>query len=84
MIDIVINGTGPLGRMVFHLLDDDARYRVVAFTADAAWCTQDSLFGVPLVPHDSIEQVHPPDDVECLWVLVDSAAGTPAGTTSPR
>lgn len=69
MIDVVVNGTGPLGRMVFHLLDADDRYRVRAFTADARYCGESTLLGVPLVPHDDIAAVAPPDDVVCLSVL---------------
>lgn len=69
MIDIVINGTGALGRMVFHLLDADDRYQVRGFTADARYCGDSSLLGVPLIPHDEIASVIPREDVECLSVL---------------
>jgi len=69
MIDIVVNGTGPLGRMVFHLLDADDRYRVRAFTADRRYCSDSSLLGVPLIPHDEVVARISPDDVECLSVL---------------
>lgn len=69
MIDVVINGTGSLGRMVFHLLEDDDRYDVRAFTADPRWCAGDSLLGVPLLPHDDLASAWSPDDVACLSVL---------------
>ena len=69
MIDILVNGTGPLGRMVFHLLDADDRYRVRAFTAARQYCTEPSLLGVPLIPHDDITSGFPPDDVVCLSVV---------------
>ncbi|GAA1467548.1 hypothetical protein [Microbacterium thalassium] len=69
MIDVVINGTGSLGRMVFHLLDGDERYRVRAFTAAPRWCEAESLLGVPVVAHDDVVGRYPPDDVVCLSVL---------------
>lgn len=69
MIDIVVNGTGPLGRMVFHLLESDDRYRVRAFTADARYCSEPSMLGIPLIPHDEVAAKVPPDDVQCLSVL---------------
>jgi len=69
MIDVVINGTGPLGRMVFHLLSSDERYRVRAFTAPAQYCSQEELLGVPLCAHDDLVARYPPDDLECLSVL---------------
>lgn len=69
MIDVLLNGTGPLGRMVFHLLDSDDRYRVRAFTADERYCTEPALLGVPLIPHDTVSTAIPRDDVACLSVL---------------
>jgi sugar O-acyltransferase (sialic acid O-acetyltransferase NeuD family) len=69
MIDVVVNGTGPLGRMVFHLLSEDDRYRVRAFTAPAPYCADDALLGVPLFAHDELVGAVPPDDVEVLSVL---------------
>lgn len=69
MIDIVIQGTGKLGQMVFHLLSQDEDHRVVAFTADQQYCTDDELLGVPLVPFDEIEERYPPGKVGMLSVL---------------
>ena len=69
MNEVLLNGTGPLGRMVFHLLDADPRYRVRAFTAPARYCTQPSLFGVPVIAHDDVADVVPPGEVECLSLL---------------
>lgn len=69
MIDVVVNGTGPLGRMVFHMLDADERYRVVAFAAPARYCAEPSLLGVPLIAHDDVADRVPPGDVGCLSAL---------------
>lgn len=69
MPDVLINGTSKLARAMFHLLLSDDRYRVVAFTADARYCTDDMLLGVPLIAHDDIEGAWSPDDVEVLSVL---------------
>jgi carbonic anhydrase/acetyltransferase-like protein (isoleucine patch superfamily) len=69
MIDVIVNGTGPLGRMVFHLLDSDDRYRVLAFTAPARYCSEPSMLDVPLIPRDRVNVAFPPDDVVCLSVL---------------
>lgn len=69
MLDVLLNGTGPLGRMVFHLLDLDPRYRVRAFTAPARYCTEPTLFGVPVIAHDDIADAVPPGEVECLSLL---------------
>lgn len=69
MIDVVIQGTGKLGQMVFHLLAQDDAYRVVAFTADPQYCADDQLLGVPLVPFDQIEERFPPERFGMLSVL---------------
>ncbi len=69
MIDVVIHGSGKLGQMVFHLLAADPGYRVVAFTADQQYCTQETLHGVPLVPFDTVHEQFRPDAVAMLTVL---------------
>lgn len=69
MIDVVIQGTGKLGQMVFHLLGQSNEHRVVAFSADQQYCTADQLLGVPLVPFDQIEERFPPERVGMLTVL---------------
>lgn len=69
MPDVVINGTGKLGQMVFHLIASDRSHRVVAFTADRRYCTGTELLGVPLIPFDRIDAEFPPDRVEMLTAL---------------
>lgn len=69
MDEVLLNGTGPLGRMVFHLLDADPRYRVRAFTAPARYCTEPTLFGAPVIAHEEIADVVPPGEARCLSVL---------------
>ncbi len=69
MSDVVIQGTGKLGQMVFHLLSATDDHRVVAFTADPQYCAAGRLLGVPLVPFDSVEVRFPPESVAMLTVL---------------
>lgn len=69
MIDVVVNGTGPLGRMVFHLLSQDDRYRVRAFTAPPEYSAEGSLLGIPVHAHDDLSAAFSPDDVQCLSIL---------------
>lgn len=68
-MDVVIQGTGKLGQMVFHLLSDSGEHRTVAFTADRRYCGSDELLGVPLVPFDEVGQRFPPASVGMLTVL---------------
>ena len=69
MIDVVIQGTGKLGQMVFYLLRESTKHRVVAFAADREYCTTEQLLGVPLIPFDQVERQFPPDGVGMLTVL---------------
>ena len=66
LIDVVIQGTGKLGQMVFYLLRESTKHRVVAFAADRQYCTTEQLLGVPLIPFDQVERQFPPDGVGML------------------
>lgn len=68
-MDVVIQGTGKLGQMVFHLLAESSEHRVVAFTADRQYCNAEHLLGVPLVAFDEVEGRFPPESVSMLTVL---------------
>lgn len=67
--DIVLFGAGRYASMHWYLLAHDSPYRVVAFTADEAFCQGTGLHGLPLVPFESIEQRFPPGDyLMCLAI----------------
>jgi sugar O-acyltransferase (sialic acid O-acetyltransferase NeuD family) len=66
--DLVIFGAGDLARLVRYYFETDGGYRVVAFSIDGEQ-TESSFHGLPLIPFDQLEEVHPPHAVE-MFVAV--------------
>ncbi len=60
MKDLVIFGTGPIAELADLYFREDAGRRVVAFTVDAAYRTEESWLGRPLVPFEQLEAEFPP------------------------
>lgn len=68
--EVVIFGTGEMARLLHFYLTHDSHHRVVAFTVDAERRTQTSLFGVPVVPFETLEATHPPDRFAVLVAML--------------
>lgn len=65
-LDVVIFGHGTFGSVVWYMLTHDSPYRVVGFTADRAYCTVQSVHGLPLIPFDALESAFPAGQVSLL------------------
>ena len=61
MKKVVIFGTGDFARVACVYLRMDSPYEVVAFTANENRITERRLLDLDIVPFESIEQTHPPD-----------------------
>ncbi|HKU68670.1 MAG TPA: acetyltransferase [Candidatus Baltobacteraceae bacterium] len=63
----VIFGATDFGQVASVYLRDDAGYEIAAFTVDAAYITQPSLLGIPIVPFETLERTFPSQhfDVFC-------------------
>lgn len=68
-IDVVIFGLGPFASLAWYLLGHDSPHRVVAFTADRAYCTEPRLHGLPVLPFDGLEAEFPAGQVSLLLAL---------------
>jgi sugar O-acyltransferase (sialic acid O-acetyltransferase NeuD family) len=62
----VIFGIGDFARIASVYLREDSPYDVVAFTVHESYIAEPELLGIPVVPFESLEQSHPPGDVELL------------------
>jgi sugar O-acyltransferase (sialic acid O-acetyltransferase NeuD family) len=60
MSDVVIFGSGQIAEVVHHYLTHESDHRVVAFTVDGEYLTSDTLFGLPVVPFETVETAFPP------------------------
>jgi sugar O-acyltransferase (sialic acid O-acetyltransferase NeuD family) len=70
LADLVVLGTGELGRLARRNFETDSAYRVVAFTMDRAFMGDDNSFeGLPLVPFDELVSTHPPSETD-LFIAI--------------
>lgn len=58
---VVIFGTEQIARLAQFYFTRDSPYEVVAFTVDQKYATEPSLFGLPLVPFESVQELYPPN-----------------------
>jgi len=59
---IVVFGTEGIAEVVHFYFTHDSPYEIVAFTADQAFITRDQLFGLPVVPFETVDQLYPPHE----------------------
>ena len=62
MEKIVLFGNASMAKSAYFALNYDPRYKVVAFTVDREYITEDTLFGLPVVPFTDVESIYPPDE----------------------
>ena len=62
MEKIVLFGNASMAKSIYSVLNYDPRYKVVAFTVDREYITEDTLFGLPVVPFTDVESIYPPDE----------------------
>lgn len=66
MEKVVIFGVGYNARTAYWYLTHDSPHEVVAFTVDAVYIKQDTLFERPIVPFEDIEAHYPPERIRML------------------
>lgn len=62
MSKVVIFGAGEFAQVAAVYLEADSPHQVVAFTTDAAYCTDKQLLGKPLVPFEDLPRRFPPEE----------------------
>lgn len=59
---IIIFGNGVFAEHIWFLLKHDSPFEVVAFTVDHKYIMEKHLFGLPVVPFETVESVFPPSE----------------------
>lgn len=62
MKKLIIFGVGEQAEMAYYYFKHDSSYDVVAFTVDEAYKNKDTLFDLPVISFEEIEQILSPDD----------------------
>jgi len=56
---IIIFGTGNFAKIIYLYLKSDPSFEIVAFTVNENNITENSLFGLPIIPFEKIETIYP-------------------------
>ena len=67
---LVILGDSAFAEIAYECFTHDSEYEVLGFSVEAAYLDKDSLFGKPVVPFESIEDLFPPEEFEFYAALV--------------
>lgn len=60
MAKVILFGAGQIAEVIHHYLTHESDHQVVAFTVDGALIREDNLFGLPIVPFETVEAAFPP------------------------
>jgi sugar O-acyltransferase (sialic acid O-acetyltransferase NeuD family) len=69
MKKLIIYGTGLVAEVVAFYFGVDTDYQVSGFTNAAEFVTAEEFQGKPLIPFETLEKSHPPDEYEIFIAL---------------
>jgi sugar O-acyltransferase (sialic acid O-acetyltransferase NeuD family) len=67
---LVILGDSAFAEVAYECFTRDSEYEVVGFCVESAYIKRDSLFGLPVVPFETLEEHFAPHDVSFFAALV--------------
>lgn len=66
---IVIYGDGETARLAYEYFSQDSPYQVVALCVEKKYFKRDSLFGLPVIPFEELENHFPPMDFRAFVAI---------------
>jgi sugar O-acyltransferase (sialic acid O-acetyltransferase NeuD family) len=67
---LVIIGDSAFAEIAYEYFTHDSHYEVVGFSVETAYLKRDRLFGLPVVPFETLHQSFPASDVDFFAALV--------------
>ncbi len=64
MQKILLFGNGQVASATLVALQDVGKYEIVALTVDRAYIQESEIFGRPVVPFETVEQLYPPEEYQ--------------------
>ncbi|MBC7405123.1 MAG: acetyltransferase [Cytophaga sp.] len=61
---LIIFGSGPIAQLAHYYFSTDSAYEAVAFTVDAAYLTDSTFCGLPMVAFEEVTKRYPTDQVD--------------------
>jgi sugar O-acyltransferase (sialic acid O-acetyltransferase NeuD family) len=74
---LIIGGDSAFAEIAYEYFTHDSDYEVVAFTVEQAYLKRDSLFGLPIVPFETLEQRFDPVEHSIYVALVYTQLNRP-------
>ncbi len=69
MEKVIVFGNSVFAEHIYFLLTYDSPYEVTAFTVDRKYIKEDKLFGLPVVPFETVESFFPPSEYTMIIPL---------------
>lgn len=69
MKKLVIFGHGDLAELAHYYFSTDSDYKVVAFTVDSQYLTEQEFCGLPVVSYEELPSLYPPNNYEMFVAL---------------
>lgn len=69
MKKVIIFGTGGFAQIIYLYLQKDPTFRIVAFTANHWAIKEKTLYDLPIVAFETIEQTYPPNEFQMFIAL---------------
>ena len=67
---MLILGDSAFAEVAYECFTHDSEYEVVGFSVESAYLDKQTLFGKPVVPFESVEDYHSPNEVHFYAALV--------------
>jgi sugar O-acyltransferase (sialic acid O-acetyltransferase NeuD family) len=67
---LIIVGDSAFAEIAYEYFTHDSPYEAVAFTVEQEYLKRDTLFGLPIVPFEELEQRYPPNEHHFYAALV--------------
>ena len=69
MKPVIIFGTGHFAEIAHFYFSNDSEFDVVSFTANKEQIEEEKLFGLPVIPFESVESEYPPEKFDMFIAI---------------
>jgi sugar O-acyltransferase (sialic acid O-acetyltransferase NeuD family) len=70
---VIIFGNSSFAHLAYYYFLHDSDYQIVAFTVNKDYVTKKTLFGLPVIPFETIEKKYPPSEYKMFIAIGYSA-----------
>lgn len=69
MKKLVIFGTSEIAELASYYFSKDSQREIAAYTVDGSYLKESSIWGLPLIPFETIEESYPPEQFDLFVAL---------------